>query len=891
MPQELVTTKLHPPGRRPGLVGRPRLIGRLDPEPDRTLTLLSAPAGFGKSMLLVEWARGLSARGGQVAWLSLDGSDDDPARFLSYLVAAIRRGAGEEGFGEAVLGALRSPQMPPIEALAGALVNEMADLRNELAVILDDYHAIESPTVHAIVSYLLDNLPQRVHLLIASRVDPPLPLARLRARNQMTKLGAAELRFTSEEAAAFLNEVMELGLSAGEVSVLEDRTEGWIAGLQLAALSLRDRRDPCGFVESFSGSHRDVLDFLAEEVLSRQPEEVRRFLLKTSILDSLTGTLCDAVTGGTDGQQMLERLERENLFVVALDDERIWYRYHHLFAGFLRDRLQREHHQQVDELHLRASGWYEESGHLDEAISHALSGRDQDRAASLIGAGSRLAWSRGDVNTVLRWLEELSPEARRRRPWLNLQHAMALALTGRPDDAEDLLDEVERGIEAAGEDREFLSGFASAVRSWCARLRGDAPHAIELARRALALLPGKEGGLRAFAAVVLGDALWTMGDLAPADEALGEAIGIGRSAGHVYSTLSAMTLRVRVKYERGRLREADETLRRALRYVEKQGVELLPATGAIHIMRGTLLYERDDLDGAERALETGVGMAELTGNVTDLVWGYVTLSRAKRAQGDGRGALAMSREADRVARDYGADLEIAIASAWMMRLSLIRGDLAEAGAWERAYTKDAGPAVPVRTPNLIASARLLHARGRRREALGLLEELREAAEANGRTRELIEILTLQALIRWASSERERAVDNLAEALALAAPEGYVRTFVDEGQPVTALLSEVLQTRRTEGPSIPAHYPERLLAALERDARNVRLSAARLSEPLTERELEVLHLIASGRSNRQISQELFVSVGTAKTHVNHLYRKLGAHSRTQAVARARELGLI
>jgi LuxR family transcriptional regulator, maltose regulon positive regulatory protein len=594
----LASTKLRPSQARPKLVARPRLVESLTREPGRRLTLLSAPAGFGKTTLLNRWVKDSVGSESCIAWLSLDEGDNDPARFLTYLVAALRSTV-EEGFGEGVLAALRSPQPPRLEALAAALINEMADLPGEFSIILDDYHLIDSEAVHGIVSLLLERLPPNTHFVISSRIDPPLPISRLRARGQMNELGAAELAFSLEEAAAFLRGVMELDLSAGDIATLEERTEGWIAGLQLAALSMRDRKDTSGFIESFSGSHRDVLDFLAEEVLERQPEHQREFLLNTSILDGLTGPLCDALTGRSDGQGMLEKLERENLFVVPLDDERRWYRYHHLFADFLRGRLQLESPEFAGELHLRASRWYEENGHPAEAIGHALSAPDHELAARLIEGEGAQAFSRGEIPTVLRWLEALSTDAKRRRPRLILQHALALALTGRPEDVEPLLGEAERGAEAVGEDRRFVVGFASAVRSWCARLRGDAAQAIELARRALSLLPEEAGGLRAFAAVVLGDTLWTTGDLPAADEALAEAARIGRSAGHIYSTLSAMTLRARVQAERGRLREAEETLHQALRFVEEQRIALLPAAGAIHVGIGALLYERDDLDGGD----------------------------------------------------------------------------------------------------------------------------------------------------------------------------------------------------------------------------------------------------------------------------------------------------
>jgi LuxR family transcriptional regulator, maltose regulon positive regulatory protein len=455
----LVFTKLRPSQARPKLVARPRLTAKLEREPSRKLTLISAPAGFGKTTLLVEWLRERAGGDGCVAWLSLDEGDNDPVRFLSYLVAALRR-TGEEEIGEGVLVALRSPEPPRIEAMISTLVNEIASLPRELTLVLDDYHLIDSQSAHGVVSFLLEYLPENVHLIVASRVDPPLQLARLRARNQMIHLDATDLSFTSEEASTFLNEVMGLELSAEDLATLEERTEGWIAGLQLAALSMQDRKDVSGFIKAFSGSYRDVLDYLAEEVLARQPERMRDFMLQTSILDHLTGSLCDALTGRSDGQEMLEKLERENLFVFALDEERRWYRYHHLFADFLRGRLMRERPESADELHLRASGWYEDNEHLPEAIGHALSAPDHDLAARLIEEGVEGAVERGEGTTALRWLEALPTEAKRLRPRLFVEHAVALVITGRPDDAEPLLKEAERATEVDGEEGQFLLGFA-----------------------------------------------------------------------------------------------------------------------------------------------------------------------------------------------------------------------------------------------------------------------------------------------------------------------------------------------------------------------------------------------------------------------------------------------
>jgi LuxR family transcriptional regulator, maltose regulon positive regulatory protein len=903
MPQALVTTKLRPPKTRPNLVARPRLREALAGGEERKLTLISAPAGFGKTTLLNEWLQSCAGRERSIAWVSLDEGDNDPARFLSYLIAALRT-IGER-IGEGILASLRSPEPPRLEAMVGSLVNEMATLPDELAVILDDYHVVDEQSVHGIVSFLLDNLPPNVQLVIASRVDPPLPLARLRARGQMAKLGAADLRFTPEEAAAFLGDVMGLDLSAEDVSVLEERTEGWIAGLQLAALSMRDREDVSGFVEAFSGSHRDVLDFLAEEVLARQPESVREFLLETSVLGRMTAPLCDALTGRSDGQGMLEKLERENLFVVPLDDERRWYRYHHLFADFLRGRLAREKPELVGELHLRASGWYERSGQTFEAVGHVLASGNQERAADLVEQVIGEMWFRGEVFTLLGWLEALPEGAKRNRPRLLLEHAMALMWVGRLEGVESLVEEAEGIVDAPAEGsnaeppsaadihHSYLLGYAAAVRAWRANLLGDSHSGIEFARQALDLLPD-DPRPRTFAALCLGEALRSTGNLAAASEVFAEATELGRSAGHVYGTLTAMVWQARVQAASGRLREAEDSFRRAQRFVTEREVGLLPAAAPAHLGMGALLYEQNELDEAERELEKGIGLAERTRELRNLVWGYVTLSQAKLARGDEDGALEAAREADRISRTSGADLEIAIATAWMVRLRLARDDLAEAFALEQERAANAENAADAaRVVDRLTSARVLHARGRNEEAIGLLDELRGFAEASRITGGLVGILALQALVLWDKNEKERAVSTLARALALAEPEGFVRTIVDEGPAMVDLLSAALearQRRRLDSPvSVP--YIRRLLVATERDAAQVVRPATELSEPLSERELEVLVLIAAGKSNPEIARELFIVLSTVKTHVQNIYRKLGARNRAQAVSRARELNLL
>ena len=895
----LLLTKLHPSQARPKMVARPRLIEALMRDPGRTLTLVSAPAGFGKTTLLNKWLKSREEVEGSVAWLSLDEGDNDPTRFLSYLVAALRRSVDEE-FGEGVLAALRSPETPRLEALMGVLINEVAGLSREIDIILDDYNLVDSESVHGIVSFLLEHLPENAHLVIASRVDPPLPLSRLRARGQIAEIGAAELAFTQEEAVAFLRGVMDLDVSTEEVATLEEVTEGWIAGLQLAALSMRVRKDVSGFIESFSGSHRDVLDFLAEEVLERQPEHVREFLLKTSILASLTGPLCDALTGRTDGDEMLERLERDNLFVVALDDERIWYRYHHLFADFLRGRLKRESPECVSELHLNASDWNERNGGASSAIEHALLAGDHERAARLMELGVGQSWYRGEVVTLLGWLDKLPEEVVRSRPLLLIWYAAALMLVGRSDGVETLLGEADRtlGGDAGeeswpgtneGEYRQLLA-TAAAVRSLYAQRSGEAREAVEHAQRALALLPEDNLEPRPFAAITLAEAYRAAGDGEAAITAFAEAGALGRLAGHDYVALSAMAAQAHLELAKGCLREANDVLRQALDFAAERGSELLPAVGSVRIGMGELLYEWDELDAASRYLTEGVELAARTGDVEILMWGHIALSAVRQARGDTEGALAAAQQAERVAQSYGMEEAIFDAAVWKARLYLMSGDLAAASSEHERAAATAEVRPYSRTLEQLTLARLLIARSEPGEALRLLERLHETARTVGKR---IEILALQALALWERGERERAVNTLTQALAVAEPEGYVRTFADDGSPMAEILSATLEARRRNRlePPVPAHYLRKLLAALERDRSDTASPEAVLSEPPSERELEVLTLVAAGKSNRQIASELFVSVGTVKTHVNNLYRKLGAHSRTQAVAKAKELNLL
>jgi LuxR family maltose regulon positive regulatory protein len=887
VPVQLITTKLSVPRRRPDLVPRPRLIERLDEGAQRGLTLISAPAGFGKTTLLSDWSRQSEW---PVAWICLNDGDNDPASFLSYLIAAI--GTVYEGVGAEPLAMLRSGS-PPIEPVLIMLCNEIAQLPHDFVLVLDDYHVIENELLHEAVSFLLYHLPPQMHLVITGRADPPLPLSRLRGRGQLAELHAEDLRFTPEEAAEFLDRTMRLDLSPESVAALEERTEGWVVGLQLAAHAMRGRENASDFIEAFAGGNRYVFDYLADEVLACQPERIRDFLLRTSIVERLMGPLCEALTGSANGRAMLENLERANLFLIPLDEEGRCYRYHHLFADFLRDRLERTHPDVVPELHRRASLWYEKNGYSYEAVDHALAGRNHERVADLIEETGGTWWTRSEHSTLLRWLEALPDELMRARPRLCVIHAWAFTHAGRLDEAESRLAEAERLPAAENEAHRAMGGEIFAVRARIASMREDAARAIEFTRRALDLLPEDDLYLRGELALNLGYAHWTTGDIAEASEAFAEAASSSQTAGNLRAAVFAIWYQATLEMIGGRLRSADELLQRARRLTGDHDGQPLSAVGIVHVGMAQLLYERGDLDGAERHLKEGIELAKRGSEAKVLVVGYVNLARVLMARGDAEHSLIKIQEAWRLAQWTAAGAWPPV-DAWRARLLLARGDVVSAARWSREYRKSEDYLSYPRILERITMARILLAQNKADEALDFLGELLEAAETKEQMGHVIEVLVLQALAFEVRGETERALAALERSLALAEPEGYVRTFVDEGAPMAALLTKLLEERR-DGTS--PWYVDRLLTQILADAAVSEGSSPRrtdgspLLEPLSERELEVLQLIADGLSNREIAQRLFVSVGTVKAHVNHVYGKLLVRSRTQAVARARELQLI
>jgi LuxR family transcriptional regulator, maltose regulon positive regulatory protein len=899
----LLATKLHMPRPRQGYVPRPRLVERLDDGLAQGLVLVCAPAGYGKTTLLADWVQ-RSER--LVAWLCLDPLDNEPARFWRHTVAALDGVC--PGIGERVAPLLGPPAPSSYQGLVTALINELASWPGgDQALVLDDYHLIEAGPVHDSLTFLLEYRPPGLAVVLTSRSDPPLALSRLRARGQLAELRVAELRFTPAEAAALLRQAPAGPggtLSDVMVAALAARTEGWAAGLQLAALSLRGQPDVEGFVSAFTGSHRFILDFLAEEVLEQQSDRVRTFLLETSVLERLSGDLCDAVTGRTGSQSLLEQVERAGLFLVPLDEVRGWWRYHHLFAELLRARMQEEQADRAVQLHRSAAAWYQERGLPDDTVRHAVAAGELTWAARLIEKYfDELYYLGGEGTTLRRWLSALPDDLIRSRPRLLLAQAQ-LASVGRVEEMEPLLDAAERAAPgAAGEPFEPTVGRAGSMlvnvpaliairRGYLAQLRGSAEDTAALAARALAECREGEWLLSSTARGFLAVAEWLRGRLAEAERAFVSSIAGWQAAGQPALTAWDRYQLAQIQQARGRLDSAVHTSEQALSATVVPGRPPAPAVGLAYVGLAEVAYQRNELDRALEYVTEGVPLCREFLYGTSLAAGLVTLAWIRQAAGDQAGALAAIGEAGQ-ARPMPAGL-LYPAPAQRARLLLAQGDVAAAARWTDETGLRAGdePSYPFE-PGYLVLARVLLARERPGEALALLDRLHAAAAAQDRAGSLIEIGALRALALAASGQGGDAVNVLAGALTLACPQGYVRVFADEGPPMAALLGRLIAAQRAgqAAAGVPLGYLARLRSAFGAGPAAPHAAAVPgLIDPLTSRELEVLQMLAAGKSNQAIAGDLVVTLDTVKKHVSHLLGKLGAANRTEAVTRARELGL-
>ena len=908
MPTLLLDTKLFLPLSPRGLVPRARLRERLDRGATSTLMLVSAPAGFGKSTLLAEWlAAGPAAPTDErcPAWVSLDPGDNQPATFWTYLVSALRSVA--PGVGADALALLQEPPPAPITTVLTTLINDLGGLDRDVVLVLDDYHLVDAAEVQQGMEFLLDHVPPRLHLVISGRADPALPLARLRARGELVEIRAADLRFTLEEAVAYLNGVMGLQLTAADVAALEGRTEGWIAALQLAALSLRGRDDATAFIAGFAGDARYVVDYLVEEVLARQPEDVQSFLLETSVLDRLSGPLCDAVTGDGGGKAMLESLDRSNLFLVPLDDRRQWYRYHHLFADVLRARLLDEQADHIPELHRRASGWYERNGERAVAIDHALAAGDFDRAADLVELAAPALQRARQEHTLRRWMEALPDAQLRVRPVLSNDYVGSLMSTGQLEGVEPYLLAAEQWLDAmAAEgsrprgmvvvDEERFPTLPSAVavhRAGQALLLGDRAGCISHARRAVALAGADDHLGRAAGAALIGLASWGNGDVAAAEAGYTESWTHMERAGHVADVLGLAVTLGDLQIVLGRLGDAMRTYQRALRLAEEQGGgHVLRGTADMYVGMAALHREWGDLPAATDLLLRSRDLGEHLGLPQNPHRSLVAMARVREAEGDLDGAVQLLVEAERV---YAGDFSPEVRPIAAMRARVLTGQ----GRWAEAldWARDRGLSVDddvsyLREFEQLTLARALLARLRSEPGapsldgtLGLLGRLLHAAEVGGRTGSVIEILVLLALGRQVRGDVPAALVPLGQALTLAEPEGYRRVFLDEGVPMAALLRAAAE----QGGA--TDYVRGLLAAYG-DIETARSTGtASLIEPLSGRELDVLRLLRTDLGGPDIARELVVSLNTVRTHTKNIYAKLGVNSRRAAVRRAEELDLL
>ncbi|MBZ0296634.1 MAG: LuxR C-terminal-related transcriptional regulator, partial [Anaerolineae bacterium] len=871
------------------------LIQKLNKLGNYKLTLIVASAGYGKTALVSEWIAQSQLK---VAWFSIDAGDNDPVRFWDYVIAAIQTVYPD--IGEKTLTLLHEPQPLPIETILSTLINELSALPNLLAIVLDDYHVIESSDIHEGLAFLVEHMPSQLRLIMTTRTDPSLPLARMRVRSQLLELRSADLRFSPPQIAAFFTDVMGLTLTTEEVTALDTRVEGWIAGLQLAGLALQGKRDPAEFIASFAGDHHYVLDYLGDEILDRQPEAMQQFLLQTSILERLHADLCDTVTGAAESRTALEHLERNHFFVVALDDKRQWYRYHRLFADFLQHRLKLKYPDRAKELHQRASHWFERSGFQAEAISHALAAQDNERAAELVqGIAELLIWRRAEHNTLLGWLTALPDSVMQIYPRLYLYHAWVLHLTNQMSVAQQRIRDAESALNhTVGSPDPLMAGMLAAVHSTLTGLHQQFPETLTLSRKALALLPEEAVSWRCMAAINLGVICAYIGEVQEAVEVLTYAMELSQEIGSSFAMLSAFWHLSSLQTAQLTLRAAENTCQQLEHAAHVPGLQRFPISGYVALLLGEISMERHDLEAAERYLLESAEQINPESFPLALMRAYIALSRLKTLEGDTEGAeyyWQCSEQLERMSQLQGRATLLSISRA---RRWLEQGNLEAVEGWaaenqlglddEFSYHREA---------YYLMLARLYIAKGNMVDkALYLLERMVKRAEDSLRHGSLIRALILQAVAFRACNDSQKAVESLARAVSLAEPEQPLRVFADEGHPVALLLEKVFDMQRKGQLVLPisSEYVSRLLTAMGKRSLSpapTRRTVGHLADALSVRELEVLRLLADGLESNEIAERLFIAVDTARTHIKNIYSKLGVHSRWEAIKHAETYSLL
>lgn len=884
----LLSTKLYIPPPLSDLVFRPRLIEQLSAGLKGKLTLLSAPAGYGKTTLLSTW---LNQFDRPAAWLSLDEGDNDIARFLDYLIAALQTLVPECGAALPTLHGVSGS--PPTNILLTSLINEISNIPQDILLILDDYHTISVQEIHQVITFLLENLPKNLHITIASRTDPPLQLARLRARGHMVEIRARDLRFTQVEAADFLNRSKGLELNLTDIQTLVQKTEGWIAGLQLAAISLQGYPDRQAFVRTFAGDDRHIADYLFEEVLNSLPPHIQKFLLETSILDRLSAPLCQAITGRDDSQEILATLERANLFLVSQDNRRHWYRYHHLFADLLRLRLKREHPSSIPTLNIKASEWYENQGFLNQAVIHAIGAGDITRVEKFVQANTLGMLEIGESATVNRWLKSLPEDVILNSLWLTVARGWTLMLTGDIAAADMALQNLETLCANPQIDIKQMKraqGQIAALRAYIADLMGDPLTSEALAREALEKLSPDDQLAIAIASMMLATAYNRQGDTARAEVALQDALATCETNPYSFAAIDALCMMSGIQYLNGQLYESAKTLKRAFAISDEntaRGNRQFPIIGLAHIYYGRLLLEWNQVDQALKETTTGIKLLEPCGYTDCVIVGSMSLSDIYHTLGDDRQALDAIEKARRIARDipYWAG-RAAAQECWLHALrgdsSLVMGWLAEQ---ETLLSQE-----PEIHHGFIYRylAKTLIARENYAAAAELLHKVIPVTDKNGACDRLIRTLVLQAVSLTGLDDLDGALAYITRALELAEPGGYMRVFLNEGEPVAQLLYQAAQK------GIHAQYCLRLLDEFSKQplpTESTPKGAGSLIEPLSQREIEVLQLVAGGCSNQEIAGQLVLSLSTVKSHIHHIFGKLGVKNRTEAVAKARLLGIL